>query len=78
MMLRSKEEVAMVSISHHLQTAEGNLFPFCQRQALGEHVVPGTGKSTKVELKVRVGGVWDLCALPTYHLFSWGGEAMLF
>lgn len=56
MLLRSKEEVAMVSISHCLHTAEGKLFPFCQRQALGKHVIPGTRKSTKVELKVRVGG----------------------
>lgn len=72
MLLGSQEEVAMVSISHCLQTAKDNLFPSCQRQAPGRPVVPGTWQPTRVELKVRVGSVQDLWALPTYHLFSWG------
>jgi hypothetical protein len=65
MLLRSEEEVAMVSISHCLQDPEGNLFSFCQRQALGEHVVPEAWKPTEVELKVRADvSVWNVCALP--------------
>lgn len=56
MLLRSEKEVAMVSISHCLQAPEGNLFCFCQRQALGEPMVLEAWKPTEVDLKVRVGG----------------------
>lgn len=55
MLLRREQGVAMVSISHCLQAPEGNLFSFCQRQALGEHVVLEAWKHTEVEFKVRVG-----------------------
>lgn len=66
----------MVSISHCLQAPEGNLFSFCQRQALGERVVLEAWKPADLELKVRVGAsVWSECALPaSCELFSWGGN----